>query len=117
MDSGAALSSGRPSRLSPCRPSNTAPITFQSIVCFAIQVVLNMSVLSLTAFACFVWCVPSTILLGLAASLEATVTHSLLKRARTRLQAATSTGGMQGELLNNPVVNADRTYGLGAAAA
>lgn len=78
-----------------------------------------MSVLSLTAFACFVWCVPSTILLGLAASLEATVSQSLLKRARRMLPAAAAIERVQAESLNNPAVNSTYswTYGLGAAAA
>ena len=99
-------------------PCHTAPITVRSIVCFAIQVVLNMSMLSVTAFACFVWCVPSTILLGLAASVEATVSHRLLKRARTRLQPATSTNEMQPEPSHSQAVNCARTkYGLGAPAA
>lgn len=99
-------------------PSHTAPITVRSVVCFAIQVVLNMSMLSVTAFVCFLWCVPSTILLGLAASVEATASHRLLKRARTRLQPATSTNEMQPELDHSQAVNCALTkYGLGAPAA
>lgn len=101
------------------RPSLTAPITIQSTVCFAIQLVLNMSMLSVTAFACFVWCVPSTILLGLAASFEATVSHMLLKRAQTRLLPVTFTQGMQAETTSciSAVPCAHRTCGLGAPAA
>lgn len=99
-------------------PSHTAPITVQSVVCFAIQLVLNMSMLSVTAFACFVWCVPSTILLGLAASVEATASHRLLKRARTRLQPAASGNEMQAEPSHNQAMNCVcTTYGLGAPAA
>ena len=98
-------------------PSQTAPITVRSIVCFAIQVILNMSMLSVTAFACFIWCVPSTILLGFAASVEATASHRLLKRARTRLQPATSTNEMQPEPVHSQVVSARTMYGLGAPAA
>lgn len=99
-------------------PSHAASITVRSVVCFAIQVVLNMSMLSVTAFACFVWCVPSTILLGLAASVEATASHRLLKRARSRLQPTTSTNEMQAEPSYSQAMScACTTYGLGAPAA
>ncbi|DBA70426.1 TPA: hypothetical protein ACH3X2_011835 [Trebouxia sp. C0005] len=64
----------------------TAPITVRGVACFVVQLALNMSMFSVTAFACLLWCVPGSLLLGIVASVEATINRTVGKRARTRVQ-------------------------------
>jgi len=64
----------------------TAPITVRGVACFVVQLALNMSMFSVTAFACVLWCVPGSLLLGIVASVEATINRTVGKRARTRVQ-------------------------------
>lgn len=104
------------------QPLHQEPITAKSVACFAIQVTLNVSMLSMTAFACVVWCVPSSLLLGLVASVEATLTHTMSKYVRARIQhtpAAISDGQNRGYWFgpDSQAIVSAQVYGLGAPAA
>lgn len=100
------------------KSSDSNAITVRGVVCFAIQVALNISLLTVTATACMVWCVPSTLLLGLAASVEATFSNRLAKRARRSIQAVSSNDGDGMQSMCIPHLNCvNRVYGLGAPAA
>ncbi len=99
-----------------------AGVTVRGVACFAIQLLLNVSMLSVTLVACVLWCVPSSLLLGVVASVEATLDHTRAKRARARLQQSPA-------VIHNTVATGSyavpfeqlscvsQIYGLGAPAA
>lgn len=102
--------------------TQTAPITMRGVACFMIQLALNMSLISVTALACVLWCVPSSLLLGIVASVEATIRHTRAKRSRARVQhsptpvhSATNTDYFATTF--GQVCCASQIYGLGAPAA
>ena len=101
------------------RSSPVAPITAGGIACFLLQLVLNVSLLSVTFLACVVWCVPSSLLLGVVASVEATLGHTRTKRARARMQQSATTvqSTAAAAIPCGQVSYATQIYGLGAAAA
>ena len=99
----------------------TAPITVRGVACFVVQLALNMSIFSVTAFACLLWCVPGSLLLGIVASVEATIDRTVGKRARTRVQnpavAHTTADTDYFVTAFGQVSCASQIYGLGAPAA
>ena len=104
------------------QPLHEESITAKSVACFAIQVTLNVSMLSMTAFACVVWCVPSSLLLGLVASVEATLAHTMSKYVRARIQhtpAAVPDSQNRGYWFgpDSQAIVSAQVYGLGAPAA
>ena len=102
--------------------THTAPITIRGVACFVIQLLLNASLISVTALACVLWCVPSSLLLGVVASVEATIRHTRAKRSRARVQhsatpAHSATNADYFATTFGQVSCASQIYGLGAPAA
>ncbi|DBA97187.1 TPA: hypothetical protein ACH3X1_014946 [Trebouxia sp. C0004] len=100
----------------------TAPITVRGVACFVVQLALNMSMFSVTACACLLWCVPGSLLLGIVASVEATINRTVGKRARTRVQQNPAVAHTTADTdffatAFGQVSCASQTYGLGAPAA
>ena len=100
----------------------TAPITVRGVACFVVQLAFYMSMSSVTAFACLLWCVPGSVLLGVYASVEATIDRTVGKRARTRVQQNPAVAHTTADTdcyvtAFGQVSCASQIYGLGAPAA
>lgn len=100
----------------------TPPITVRGVACFVVQLALNMSMFSVTAFACLLWCVPGSLLLGIVASVEATIDRTVGKRARTRVHQSPAVAHTTADTdyfvtAFGQVSCASQIYGLGAPAA